>query len=133
MGYCEIKNPPQFTTQVDKWDKTTRDNGEEMAVPIEELLNNTIYNKTEIEMLKGTELRNITISASDWNNLAYTITDASITADSDIQLFYEFDSIPAAQKANIRGRCNAGELMLVAGKLPTSSITIEKIQIVNRK
>lgn len=133
MGYCEIKNPPQFTTQVDKWDKTTRDNGEEMAVPIEELLNNTIYNKTEIEMLKGTELRNITISASDWNNLAYTITDASITADSDIQLFYEFDSIPVAQKANIRGRCNAGELMLVAGKLPTSSITIEKIHIVNRK
>lgn len=49
MAYCEIKSPLAYTTQIERWTKRTKDNGEEMAVPIEQLLNNTYYNKQTLE------------------------------------------------------------------------------------
>ena len=131
MSYCDIKNPPVFDLQVEKWDKTTRDNGEEMAVPIGKLFNNTLYNKAGIERLKGKELRSITVALSAWNNLSYTITDPVITPGSDIDVYFTFDTLPAAQKANIRGRQEQGKLVLVAKKLPAADLIIEKIKIVN--
>lgn len=131
MRYCDIKNPPVFTTEIDKWDKTTRDNGEELAVPIEDLANNTVYNKAEIEKLKGKTLTGITIPVADWNGLTYTISAPDIKPSSRVTIAYAFDSVPVAQKANIRGRLEAGELILVATKLPTASIVVEEISIVN--
>ena len=44
MGFCEIKDPPEFKTQVEKWDRDTMADGEQMGVVIEEIFNNTVHN-----------------------------------------------------------------------------------------
>lgn len=64
MGYCEILSPLQFTTEIEKWTKRTKDNGEEMAVPIERLMNNDVYLKKEIERQEHTV--SVTLRASGW-------------------------------------------------------------------
>lgn len=46
MAFCNMKNPPEYTTEVRKWDRETRADGQGMAVEIEQLFNNTYYNKT---------------------------------------------------------------------------------------
>lgn len=131
MANCAIKNPPEFALEVPRWDKGTRDNGIEMSAPLEEIFNNTVYNKAKIESLEGTHLRDITIPMDDWDNLTYSISDSAITAGSEVTVLYAFNSIPIAQKANIRGRTEAGKLVLVAKKPPSADITIERIRIVN--
>lgn len=131
MAYCETQNPPVFEQQIEKWDKTTRDNGEELAIPIEKLFNNTVYNKAEIERLQGKLLKNIIINVSAWKDLTYTISDSVIKASSSVTVIYNFDSILIAQKANIRGKTESGKLVLVAKKLPVSNLVIDEIRIVN--
>lgn len=131
MATCEIKNPPEFVLDVPRWDKSTRDNGIEMSKPIEAIFNNTVYNKAEIERLEGTLLKDITIPTGGWNNLSYTISAADIKTSSRVTIAYAFGSIPTAQKANIRGRLEAGKLVLVAAKLPTADIVVEEIHIVS--
>lgn len=133
MGQCEIKNPPVFTYDIEKWDQDTFADGPAMSAEIEKLLNNTAHNKKESERLAGKELKNIKIPIEDWKDLSYTIDDAAITAESDVVVCYAFDSIPSAQKANIRGRLEPGKLILVAKKLPNMELIIESIKIVNPK
>ncbi|MFR3729185.1 hypothetical protein [Lacrimispora sp.] len=45
MAFCNVKNPPEYTTDIRKWDRDTLADGQEMAVEIEQLFNNTFYNK----------------------------------------------------------------------------------------
>lgn len=50
MGFIPIKNPPEFTADVEQWTRETDADGEEMAKNvIEPLLNNDVYLKGEIE------------------------------------------------------------------------------------
>ena len=46
---------------------------------------------------------------------------------------YAFNSVPAAQKANIRGRTEAGKLILVAKKVPAGDLAVDEILIQNLK
>ena len=69
MAYCTGKNPPEFTTEIEKWDSSTVAEGGDMAVEIEQLYNNTLYNKTAVEQVKGKLLTNLTIPADGWNDL----------------------------------------------------------------
>lgn len=131
MANCVIKNPPEFALEVPKWDKGTRDNGIEMSEPLEEIFNNTMYNKAEIERLEGTLLKGITIPMAGWSNQTYAISNPTITVESEVTVLYDFNSIPVAQKASIRGRTEAGKLVLVAKKTPVADLTIERIRIVN--
>lgn len=131
MKYCDIKNPPVFDLQIEKWDKTTRDNGEELAVPIEKLFNNSLFNKGGIDMLKGKILKGITIPANGWNNLTFTIADPVFANSSSVTIGFAFDSILPAQKANIRGKLEPGKLVLVANKIPTVNLLIEELRIIN--
>lgn len=54
MAFCNVKNPPEYTTEVRKWDRETPADGQGMAVEIEQLFNNTYYNKeTKVDKSGG--------------------------------------------------------------------------------
>ena len=65
MEFCKIKNPPEYTQEVERWTKDTDADGDQMAVVIEQLLNNTLYNKTLEERRQQPVLVNL--SASGWS------------------------------------------------------------------
>ena len=73
MSFCEVKSPPEFDDKIEKWDRDTYADREKMGGVIEKLLNNTIYNNTEINrMAREVEL---TLRASGWSASApYTQT-----------------------------------------------------------
>lgn len=54
MAFCNVKNPPEYTAEIRKWDRETRADGQGMAVEIEQLFNNTYYNKeTKVDKSGG--------------------------------------------------------------------------------
>lgn len=63
-----IKNPPEFTLEVEEWDRTTKADGAEMAKAIEKLLNNEFYNKTETKRQDHVEL--VMLPAAGWTGEA---------------------------------------------------------------
>mgnify|MGYP003254293562 FL=1 len=133
MANCERKDPPVFTEEVQKWDKETVADGDAMGLVIEQLFNNTVFNRRTAEKAAGSLITGITIPASGWKDLTYTIENAAIQADSIVHIGYAFDSVPAAQKANIRGRTEAGKLILVAKKVPAGDLAVDEILIQNLK
>lgn len=69
MGFLPIKNPPEFTADVEQWTRETDANGEEMAKEvIEPLLNNDVYLKGEIERQERVAL--VTLTAAGWTGTA---------------------------------------------------------------
>lgn len=53
----EIKDPPEFTTDVEQWTRETDADGAQMALVIEKLLNNEVFLKALIERLDGNALK----------------------------------------------------------------------------
>ena len=53
----DIKNPPEFTTDVDQWTRETDADGAQMALVIEKLLNNEVFLKSLVEKLDGNALK----------------------------------------------------------------------------
>ncbi len=130
MKNCEIKSPPVFTADVPRWDRETDADGDAMGLVVEQVFNNTIYNKQKAERALGILLPSRMILAGEWNGLTYTIEHESIRKGSTVYIGYTFDSIPAAQKANIRVKTEQGKLILVAAKAP-ADIEIEEIRVLN--
>lgn len=180
MNNCEIKSPPVFSQEIPKWDRNTYADGNAMGAVVEQLFNNTVYNKEELKEKVDTEGGDIsetqvsvldesteafpvpmsgdkakglwgklkkwqqdclakfgerlpgeTIPAESWNELTYTIEHESIKKGSTVYIGYTFESIPAAQKARIRGKTEQGKLILVAAKAPSTDIEIEEIRVLN--
>lgn len=59
-----LKNPPEFTVEVNQWTRETDADGAEMAKEIEKLLNNEVYLKTELERQERVAL--VALSADGW-------------------------------------------------------------------
>lgn len=72
MAFCNVKNPPEYTTDIRKWDRETLADGQEMAVEIEQLFNNTFYNKSEIDRIN--HVTEITLIAAGWTGSAAPYT-----------------------------------------------------------
>lgn len=68
----EIKNPPEFTLEVEQWTRETDADGSEMAKDIGKLLNNTVYLKSELERQGHTVL--VTLRAAGWTGSAAPYT-----------------------------------------------------------
>jgi hypothetical protein len=68
MEFCKIKNPPEYTLEVEHWTRDTDADGDQMAVVIEQLLNNTFYNKVKEERRQQPVLVNL--PASGWSREA---------------------------------------------------------------
>ncbi len=61
----EIKNPPEFTLDVEQWTRETEADGAQMASGvIEKLLNNEVYNKASVERLREVTL--VSLPAAGW-------------------------------------------------------------------
>lgn len=131
MKNCEIKSPPVFAADVPRWDRETDADGDDMGLVVEQVFNNTIYNKQKAEQALGILLPGRMILTGEWNGLTYTIEHESIRKGSTVYIGYTFDSIPAAQKANIRGKTEQGKLILVAAKALLTDIEIEEIRVLN--
>ena len=131
MKNCEIKSPPVFAADVPRWDRETDADGDDMGLVVEQVFNNTIYNKQKAEQALGILLPGRMILTGEWNGLTYTIEHESIRKGSTVYIGYTFDSIPAAQKARIRGKTEQGKLILVAAKAPSTDIEIEEIRVLN--
>lgn len=63
----EIKSPPKFTLEVEQWTRETDADGSEMSKNIEKLLNNMVYNKSELEQQEHTAL--VTLMAVGWTGM----------------------------------------------------------------
>ena len=62
-----IKNPPEFTLEVEQWTRETDADGAQMASNvIEPLLNNEVYLKSELERQERVAL--VTLTAAGWGN-----------------------------------------------------------------
>ena len=131
MKNCEIKSPPVFAADVPRWDRETDADGDDMGLVVEQVFNNTIYNKQKAEQALGILLPGRMILTGEWNGLTYTIEHESIRKGSTVYIGYTFESIPAAQKARIRGKTEQGKLILVAAKAPSTDIEIEEIRVLN--
>ena len=68
MAFCDIKNPPEYTAEIRKWDRETLADGQEMAVEIEQLFNNTFYNKMVQEQHE--QPIEVSLPASGWSDAA---------------------------------------------------------------
>lgn len=55
MNNCEMKSPPVFSTEIPKWDRNTYADGNAMGAVVEQLFNNTVYNKEELKAKADTE------------------------------------------------------------------------------
>ena len=64
MANCVIGDPPVFSEEIVKWDKQTDADGQAMGQVIEQLLNNTVYNKQAAERAKS--YVDVTFSAAGW-------------------------------------------------------------------
>ena len=131
MKNCEIKSPPAFTVDITRWDRETDADGDAMVLVVEQVFNNTVYNKQKAEQALGILLPGRMIRTEDWDGLTYTIEHESIKKGSTVYIGYTFDSIPIAQKANIRGKTEQGKLILVATKAPSADIEVEEIRVLN--
>ena len=83
----EMKDPPEFTTDVTQWNKKTLADGVEMAKEIEKLLNNEVYLKKEAEKLSIP--RNVTLLASKWSTsypYEQTVSVEGVTAADRVRV-----------------------------------------------
>lgn len=72
--------------------------GDAMGLVIEQLFNNTVFNRRTAEKAAGSLITGITIPASGWKDLTYTIENAAIQADSIVHIGYAFDSVPRPRR-----------------------------------
>lgn len=68
MAFLDVKNPPDYTTEIRKWDRDTLADGREMAVELEQIFNNTFYNKRVFE--EHERLIEISLPLDGWTNTA---------------------------------------------------------------
>ena len=140
MSFCEIKTPPEFSSEIEKWDRDTLADGEKMGNVIEELLNNTVYNNVGISRMNN-EIE-LTLPTSGWSASApYTQivnvpglkeTDkvrmmSAIKTDTAVATADIWDKMGALVKA---GKALDGQAVFVCPKKkPTSDFNIKLVGV----
>lgn len=134
----EIKNPPEFTTDIEQWTRETDADGAEMAKVIEKLLNNDVHASHVNERQDSTAL--VTLEAAGWAGEVppYTQTVAVTGAAADgpdalLVSALEDGASPEIQKAYMKayGIVSSGTATLGEGvavfkvyKRPETDITV---------
>ncbi len=76
MNNCEIKSPPVFSQEIPKWDRNTYADGNAMGAVIEQLFNNTVYNKEELKAktdAEGGDISETQVSVIDESTEAFPV------------------------------------------------------------
>lgn len=76
MNNCEIKSPPVFSQKIPKWDRNTYADGNAMGAVIEQLFNNTVYNKEELKAktdAEGGDISETQVSVIDESTEAFPV------------------------------------------------------------
>lgn len=92
----------------------------EDAVTLEEKLENMV-----------TVLKNISIAPSTWSNKTYTISSDKITTDSIIDIYYASASKSVMSDAEPSYTISAGKVVISVVTVPTSTVTIDCVKVVN--
>lgn len=134
MAFCEMKNPPEFSSEVRKWDRETLADGQELAVEIEQLFNNTLYNKSQNEKLRNK--RELLLKADNWSGdgpYSQTVIVAGIKAEDEPELgkalkgTETIEEVKAYNKAFgfiYHGEVRNGEVVFQAYKKPVLDIPL---------
>ena len=101
----EIKTPPEFTVEIEQWNRETLADGIEMSKVIEKLLNNTIYNKHQRECQNHTTL--VFLLASGWIG----------------------ETAPYVQTASVDGAKDGPEPLLVSALTDGASLETQKAYV----
>ena len=131
MADCTIKDPKEFTLQIEKWNKQTLADGDAMGLVIEKLLNNDAFLD---EMAK--RVVEVSLPASGWSS-AYpytqTVAVSGFTdADEPVMTMLISDTASADQVKAYKkafGLIFAGEVSesgatFYASKKPETDITV---------
>jgi hypothetical protein len=121
MAFCDMKNPPEFSTEVRKWDRETLADGQELAVEIEQLFNNTLYNK----MIREQHERpvKVKLEVGNWSSKAPYCQKIPVTGikESDNPILSPCTPINLDAATVKAGRKMAG--MITAGETENGYIT----------
>lgn len=72
-----------------------------------------------------------TIATNEWSGSSYTRDIPEIRdVNSICDVYISNDSLTVFEKAKIKGRCEAGKLILTYGKAPTGNIVIDCVKVV---
>ncbi len=104
-----IKNPPEFTTEVEQWNQETLADGAEMAKVPEALLNNEVYLKTQIERQE------------EQIGKQRGVTEVPLAADG-----WTGDSAPYEQTVMVEGATEEGDAVLVRNLKDGASMEEQK-------
>lgn len=97
-----LKNPPEFTVEVNQWTRETDADGAEMAQEIEKLLNNDFYLKTELERMDHVAL--VVLPVSGWTG----------------------SSAPFTQTVSVEGAKENQDVRLVSALADGASLEVQK-------
>ena len=97
-----LKNPPEFTVEVNQWTRETDADGAEMAKEIEKLLNNDFYLKTELERMDHVAL--VVLPVSGWTG----------------------SSAPFTQTVSVEGAKENQDVRLVSALADGASLEVQK-------
>jgi hypothetical protein len=134
MAICEMKNPPEFSFEVRKWDRETIADGQVLAVEIEQLFNNTFYNKAQIERMR--DKKEVVLTASGWSGggpYIQTVAVAGILADDESELGKALKGTETIQEVKeynkafgfiYHGKVQDGEVTFQAYKKPSIDIAV---------
>ena len=133
-----MKNPPEFTEEVEQWTRETDADGAEMAKEvIEPLLNNDVYLKGEIERSEHVTL--VTLTAVGWTGTVapysqtVTVSDAKESMEPILVSALADGASEAVQKAYSKafglvscGTANVGDgtATFKVYKKPATDITV---------
>ncbi|MDR2024013.1 MAG: hypothetical protein LBQ71_12420 [Hungatella sp.] len=134
MAFCDVKNPPEFTTDIRKWDREMLADGNEMAVEIEQLFNNTFYNKTQNERQR--EKREAMLTVAGWSGggpYTQTVAVAGISAEDEPELGKSLDGTETIEEVKAynkafgfiyHGETQDGAVTFQAYKKPAIDFTV---------
>lgn len=132
-----IKNPPEFTMDIEQWNRETLADGVEMSKVPEALLNNEVYLKDEIE--RKEHVTEITLTAAGWTGdqapYVQTVSVSGATEDMEPILVSALEDGAATdiQKAYVKafGIISSGTAVLGDGtatfkvyKKPTADVVV---------
>ena len=78
-----------------------------------------------------TVINNISIAPSAWSNKTYTISSNKITTSSIIDIYYSSASKSIISDAEPNYTISAGKVVITVGTVPTSTVVIDCVKVVN--